>query len=505
MLDPLPDSATALDTALHTLSCRSERSLPPAGYDVPLRPSFMFVFSGNGSGFRASQDTTYVDRRDAVVRCLAVLWRAEGIPEDRIREVVLVFSGDHRVFRVQPRVVMSCPTPTERGVLELLELGSHAPGIEVYHGRDTFDALAPVVCSYGSGCVVALHECYGIDLDVPPSLTLTTLWRPTDVLFVLGGVRDLTTSEERALARSCTAAKVPCIGVRVGRVVEFSSKLAAILLARTLHCDNDAAHSLPTCLAMFVQAAPVDPLRRNNCHRQMTPGKAIVVQGKRTPKVTYVVLLDVALKPLSAAQSERHRLYHLQRLLIATLWSSKAGGRMLSAHARSNSTVSRSIVLVGQDRSSIEVNSRFVQHLSATGRAAPTERNVLSTLAHEPSTHTPGVHYHDGVPTLGRPDTVALNLTANEGTVPSLHQVLRTTDGAAHYVVIMDLVVASSDTTTQRSKSFAHSAGLAPPQACTVSPLGPPLSAFASLSQAVAEFHTPMPDFHVGGDPRTDH
>ena len=66
-------------------------------------------------------------------------------------------------------------------------------------------------------------------------------------------------------------------------------------------------------------------------------------------------------------------------------------------------------------------------------------------------------------------------------------------------------LVASSDTTTQRSKSFARSAGLAPPQACTVSPLGPPLSAFASLSQAVAEFHTAMPDFHVGGDPRTDH
>jgi hypothetical protein len=204
-------------------------------------------------------------------------------------------------------------------------------------------------------------------------------------------------------------------------------------------------------------------------------------------RVTYVVLLDVALRPISAAQSERRRLYLIQRLLVAVLWSSKIGGRMLSERVGSQDfPPTRRVIFVGQEGASVEVDHRFVQHLSANGRAAPTERNVLTHLVYDSLADvTPGVRHHNEVPRLDQDNAKVLRLDANDRSVPSLSQALATMCRAMPAVVILDLA-------REGSSSSSRELGMASPYDCTISPEGARLSAFAELAAANFQLGDPL-------------
>ena len=79
------------------------------------------------------------------LRCLAAsLWRAEGVGEDNVGEVVIVFTEDLVVFRIKPSVVAHCPVPTERNVLMMLKnaaAGGRVPGVSVRKGPSKVDDM----------------------------------------------------------------------------------------------------------------------------------------------------------------------------------------------------------------------------------------------------------------------------------------------------------------------------------------------------------------------------
>ena len=74
-----------------------------------------------------------------------------------------------------------------------------------------------------------------------------------------------------------------------------------------------------TVMRTYVRDTTFDPLRRVASRGKPTHTIPSGPPGLPMQRVTYVVLLDVALRPISAAQSERRRLYLIQRLLVAVV------------------------------------------------------------------------------------------------------------------------------------------------------------------------------------------
>merc|ERR1719387_992780 len=194
--------------------------------------------------------------------------------------------------------------------------GGRVPGVSVRKGPSKVDDMQlQLVMEYvlegyweykdGTSCVVALNELYGPELPVWDARDTK---RPGSMLFVIGGVRDLTQGEEGALAMACDRAGVLCVGANVGVTAEFTSKIAASLIGQfqlgRLSC---AVQSLvlkggKRAAQNLIKRAPVKI-------RQEAP-------TTKASKLDFFVWVPLRVSQVSSSTGVRDRMYILQRTCV---------------------------------------------------------------------------------------------------------------------------------------------------------------------------------------------
>ncbi|CAK9067142.1 Uncharacterized protein SCF082_LOCUS34038, partial [Durusdinium trenchii] len=206
--------------------------------------------------------------------------------------------------------------------------------------------------------VAILHEECQADLDLfdleRPSASL-----PTAVLFVLGAVRDMLSSELHAVEAAAAELNLKLVRVRLGATPEFSSKVVRCLAAADLH-------------GLVLPAV----------------AKAVATQGLRelpeAPPLDFTVLhcCELPSSALCEDGTPRGRLLTLLQLCVCTLWRSKISSA-LSSEGDAAETCRRTVPhlrILFRDGVTLAVGSKFVEGMSSSHRAAPTERQLLDAL-----------------------------------------------------------------------------------------------------------------------------
>eukprot|EP00913_Durusdinium_trenchii_P023616 g22188.t1 len=210
----------------------------------------------------------------------------------------------------------------------------------------------------GEVCLFRWGEECQADLDLfdleRPSASL-----PTAVLFVLGAVRDMLSSELHAVEAAAAELNLKLVRVRLGATPEFSSKVVRCLAAADLH-------------GLVLPAV----------------AKAVATQGLRelpeAPPLDFTVLhcCELPSSALCEDGTPRGRLLTLLQLCVCTLWRSKISSA-LSSEGDAAETCRRTVPhlrILFRDGVTLAVGSKFVEGMSSSHRAAPTERQLLDAL-----------------------------------------------------------------------------------------------------------------------------
>jgi hypothetical protein len=190
------------------------------------------------------------------------------------------------------------------------------------------------------------------------------------VCLFLGAVRDMYPMEYEALQGACQSLRIPVVGIRLGTVPEFTSKILSIL---TFH---HAQGRLGTAVLRLAKSNTVDSAK------PIAGASHSATISATTPKLSPSCLHVIAMVPLSSDQlstdlQHRNRSHwSLVRLVVCTLWRSKlASSTSVSAHTNTLTVVFANGVVVTLGE------TEFVQALAEQHQAAPCEFQILSALS----------------------------------------------------------------------------------------------------------------------------
>lgn len=211
----------------------------------------------------------------------------------------------------------------------------------------------------GKLVAATLHEmfqefpCFGLNKSPHLSTRLS-------LVFFLGAVRDMSSSEHMILKRVCMRFRIPLLGVRFGTVPEFTSKILSVLAFHHFHNSIGVATS--------------KLLTSNTGHR-------LLKAPTPTRKPHMYALSVVCTVPLLSTKvsidlKDRCRIHWcLVRVIVCTLWRSRL---VSSDFSLSNSA---SLHLIFDDGITVHLEgSEFVSRLANKHQAAPCEHQILVAL-----------------------------------------------------------------------------------------------------------------------------
>ena len=219
------------------------------------------------------------------------------------------------------------------------------------------------------------------------------------VCLFLGAVRDMHTSENRLLARACSASKVPLMNVRIGPVAEFTSKILSVV---AFHHANAVLGPALVRLSNRHKETP-NNMDANHDHEKKKDNKPVVSGAAssdaysqlrtipvRPMKTHLVVFVPLDSNQVSSRLEHRSRpLWCLVRIVVCALWRSKlAGSSSTAASNRSTSTAldhtrcfETVLSCVFQDGVHLTLfQEELVSSLAQRHQAAPSEHQILAAI-----------------------------------------------------------------------------------------------------------------------------
>lgn len=268
--------------------------------------------------------------------------------------------------------------------------------------------------------VLLLHEDYPDELPVFKNDSIPyTSDNPLHVICILGGVRDITTNETKAIFQACMNLHIPCIGANLGRTAEFTSKIistmvfhaksqslfsAVKLLPNLNGCNGQGElRKLPSIRKGHIswdghknssatETKEIHPSEMQNAHIPLT--HQLFVIAKLEIKTMEIF---ESLKPFndSIDFDLRMKLHGLIQLIISSLWRSRVGNDSTTEEQGNGTAVATTLYLVFQECVIVRITESLVQqqirdfHLSA-----PNEFQILqllSRLLNDPSSILPPI------------------------------------------------------------------------------------------------------------------
>eukprot|EP00439_Symbiodinium_sp_Y106_P023130 s1079_g2.t2 len=223
--------------------------------------------------------------------------------------------------------------------------------------------------------VVVLHEDCSHELRLFSAGRRDSEPQPTDLqhgLFVLGAVRDMTSVELAVVEDAAKEMDLKLVRCRIGSTAEFTSKVVRCVTAAHSH-----GLVLPSLRSLFAAPSPSDP----------EPRKVTA------PMLAFTVLADFlgTADQVTTDRASRPRMVPLLQLCVCTLWRSKIGDKLASDEGGTCSSKLRDVcqtrrmepqlrLLFSDDGDSVLLGTKFVEGLSKSHKAAPTEFQLLEAL-----------------------------------------------------------------------------------------------------------------------------
>jgi hypothetical protein len=246
------------------------------------------------------------------------------------------------------------------------------------------------------------------------------------VVCVLGAVRDMEGAEERALMRAATALGIVCVGANLGRVAEFTSKIAAAFNAHGLvaagqaFCTSRLARAvaaLPPIVAGEMGKLAPHRKRANDTAAAVAAVTTAVTAAAATADITTVAVTAAAAAAAAAtadttgslhlhvcfwtnvaatdlqkalddnASSSRLAVSAVIQVVVNTLWRSKLVGEVTSGDAETGDATAPThmltphLTLVFTCGSRMQVGQRALAvTMGERHQAAPSEAQILQAL-----------------------------------------------------------------------------------------------------------------------------
>ncbi|CAL1144725.1 unnamed protein product, partial [Cladocopium goreaui] len=320
------------------------------------------------------------------VTCIKEAWRQqqqlEGDPEKLgrremlehlQRKMDLEFLREHGLNKKLDRLLKSL---TKQQVLDAWkaagEVGASSQGPRPRGSSvELLEAVKVPLARLPEGSIVALlHEDCEAELNLFLRLTTSAPAVPAvpAVLFVLGAVRDMTQQELEALQLASTALKLKLVRLRIGATPEFSSKVVRCLAAAHLHD--------------LVLPAVEDAINAKKKLRKK--------QASGGVDFTLLYALDFEASAVDLQTAGRRRLLQLLQLCVCTLWRSKIGDALTEGDVMAGRYLEPHLRLLFSDGTTLSLGTGFVEGMSRSHKAAPTERQLLEALQTRLQRKTPG-------------------------------------------------------------------------------------------------------------------
>lgn len=198
------------------------------------------------------------------------------------------------------------------------------------------------------------------------------------VIVVMGAVRDMSEGENQSVILAAKQMGVRVVGANLGRVAEFTSKIACVM---TMHAMGNvlrrAVDELPVIESHRIEK--LESARETNGSE--TNGSAVEEDS------TFNVIHEVGLRSEDVnVEFDRSKLFVLVQLVVCTLYRSHiarevAGEGEQETGRKKSKTEGVSVVLVFADGSEVVVNQReFMVEMSERHFGAPTEAHILDCL-----------------------------------------------------------------------------------------------------------------------------
>ena len=186
------------------------------------------------------------------------------------------------------------------------------------------------------------------------------------VCLFLGAVRDMTSSEGEVLQQVCKTLHIPFVGVRFGKVPEFTSKILSLL------AFHHANHVLGISMKRLLEAKDNKRHHSNSATIEDEP-------KEQSTCLNIVCTVPKSSKEISIRMEDRdHIHWRLVRVIVCSLWRSKLVSSKSSIHHVNN------LHLVFEDGVTVALKEReFVEQLASKHQAAPSEFQILTALLHE--------------------------------------------------------------------------------------------------------------------------
>ncbi|XRB09503.1 BTHB domain-containing protein [Pycnococcus provasolii] len=261
--------------------------------------------------------------------------------------------------------------------------------------------------------VLLLHEDYPDELPVwdarPSTDDEAAHSQITDVVCVLGAVRDMTTQEQRDVFNAAKQRGVPVAGANLGRVAEFTSKV--ILSLQAHHAAGRLRRATQQLFgqrrgesesSIVQKLAPLrgwtwDGHRTTSSSAAAAAAMADAGEPKKTKsfRLHLVMMLPFPSSRLGVDESTRDDLHPAIQAAVWCLWRSRIASEAARASKDDQSADDDSdrddhgmkprLTLAFEDGARITVSGRrLVRRMAERHQAAPCEFQVIEALAAEP-------------------------------------------------------------------------------------------------------------------------
>jgi len=243
--------------------------------------------------------------------------------------------------------------------------------------------------------VLLLHEDYEEELGVFGFMNKgSEQSAPIDrVVCVLGAVRDMHVSEERALLEAAASLTITCVGANLGRTAEFTSKIAA-----TFNCHSFKRLGVSLMTRAVGALTPVTSTemgklspQRNSMNHAPQP-TATDGDGESVPLSFHVVFWtgvpasDLEIAPKDMALAMRIALSSMVQVVVCTLWRSRLvseeSNGATSGQPATPPALIPELTLVFSCGTTLYMSQRQLAiRMGERHQAAPSEAQILQALA----------------------------------------------------------------------------------------------------------------------------
>jgi hypothetical protein len=223
--------------------------------------------------------------------------------------------------------------------------------------------------------VLILHEDYPFELNVFSGGAISSERRFDHIICFLGGVRDVSAEENKAMFLACKKLQIPLVACNLGQTAEFTSKIIY-----ALHCHHNfqrlegAVHQL----SFNSKIESIDDMHFG--HKAEAKEMKDDISSRRKARFYYILNLMYTLSDITIDLNSRSRFYEMIHVIVCSLWRS----RVISAQkglSDENTEDETTLILHFSDRTFLVIEQRkFLQKMAETHRIVPSENQIMQTI-----------------------------------------------------------------------------------------------------------------------------